>query len=101
MDSSGCVEQLQIDYTVSLELHRLSVKAQEFADELEFRNEKNSNGAVFTEQSACAWLEKLYYYFIVIILNGQKFKVLRFKGTVRLWHNHHFFKIKSCLICVF
>lgn len=49
MDSSGCAEQLQIDYTVNLELHRLSVKAQEFADELEFRNEKNSNGAVFTE----------------------------------------------------
>lgn len=40
MDSSGCVEQLQIDYTVNLELHCLLVKMQECADELEFRNEK-------------------------------------------------------------
>lgn len=40
MDSSGCVEQLQIDYIVNLELHCLSVKMQEFADELEFWNEK-------------------------------------------------------------
>lgn len=49
MDSSGCVEQLQIDYTVNLELRCLSVKMQGFANELELRNEKNSHGAVFTE----------------------------------------------------
>lgn len=40
MDSLGCVEQLHIDYTVNLELHCLSLKRQEFADELELRNEK-------------------------------------------------------------